>query len=155
MAELHIDDDWKKQAQEEKKRLVEEAEKRKAAAAAPAGPAGVIPTQSAAPSARQSPSARAGGRPGREEREMPEASFGTLIQSMVTQILLYIGDLAVRGSEGMVNLDVAKHNLDTLSLLEEKTKGNLTAEEKEMLDNALYETRMRYISVASRHAELP
>jgi hypothetical protein len=154
MAELHIDDDWKKQAQEEKKRLAEEAEKRKAAAA-PAGPAGVIPTQAASPSARPSSGGRSGGRSGREEREMPQASFGTLVQSMVTQILLYIGDLAVRGSEGMVNLDVAKHNLDTLTLLEEKTQGNLSAEEKEMLDNALYETRMRYISVASRHAELP
>ena len=154
MAELHIDDDWKKQAQEEKKRLAEEAEKRKTSAA-PAGPAGVIPTQTAAPSGRPSPSGRSGGRSGREEREMPQASFGTLVQSMVTQILLYIGDLAVRGSEGMVNLDMAKHNLDTLTLLEEKTKGNLSAEEQEMLDNALYETRMRYISVASRYAELP
>jgi hypothetical protein len=154
MAELHIDDDWKKQAQEEKRRLAEEAEKRKAAA--PPGPAGVIPSATVpAPAARPAPSARTGGRPGREDREMPPASFATLVQSMVTQVLLYTGDLAVRGSEGMVNLDMARHNLDTLALLEQKTQGNLVPEEKEMLDNALYETRMRFISIASRHAELP
>ena len=149
MAELHIDDDWKKQAQEEKKRLAEQAARDRPAA--PAGPAGVV--TSAKPAAPPAAAARGGGR--RNEREMPEASFSTLVQSIVTQILLYVGDLAVRGSEGMTNLDMARHHLDTLGILEEKTRGNLTPEEKEMLDGALYETRMRFINVSSRHAELP
>ena len=51
----------------------------------------------------------------------------------------------------MINLDMAKHQIDILGILEEKTKGNLSDEEKHLLDAALYETRMRYVSVAAQH----
>jgi hypothetical protein len=46
---------------------------------------------------------------------------------------------------------MAKHQIDTLGLLEEKTANNLTPEEKRVLDSALYETRMRYVNVASQY----
>ena len=81
---------------------------------------------------------------------MPPASFPTLVQSILTQILFYLGDLSQRGSEPNVNLDMAKHQIDILGVLEEKTRGNLSEEEKQLLDTALYETRMRYVSVASQ-----
>ena len=139
MAEgLHIDTDWKKQAQEEKRKLAEE--EAKTAAQAP-------PPAVAAPA----PGAPAGRRPGRSGREMPPASFGSLINTLMTQALFYLGDLAPQGSEPTVNLDMAKHQVDTLSLLEEKTKGNLTEEEQRLLDTALYETRTRYVNVASQY----
>lgn len=156
---LHVDTDWKKQAQEEKRKLAEQEEKRKAAATAPAGvvpgaagPAGPTgaPTAGAAAAARQ-----AGGRGAAGQRELPQASFATLVQSILTQVLFYLGDLATRGGEPMINLDMAKHNIDTLSVLEEKTRGNLSDEEKRLLDAALYEGRMRYVALASRYAELP
>ena len=83
---------------------------------------------------------------------MPEASFPTLVNSLVTQILLYLGDLTPRGVEPQINLDMAKFNIDLLGVLEEKTKANLSEEEQKLLDNALYETRMRYVSVASQYA---
>jgi len=135
---IHIDTDWKKQAQEEKKRLVEE-EARKTAAAAPTVPASA------------GPSTAAPGRPGaRGRQELPPASFPTLVQSILTQILYYLGDLSTRGAEPNVNLDMAKHQIDILGILEEKTRGNLSEEEKQILDTALYETRMRYVSVASQ-----
>ena len=51
----------------------------------------------------------------------------------------------------VVNLDMAKHHIDTLAVIEEKTKGNLTPEEQRMLDAALYEARMRYVNVASQY----
>jgi hypothetical protein len=57
----------------------------------------------------------------------------------------------VRGGEPVVNLDMAKHQIDTLGVLEEKTANNLTPDEKRLLDAALYETRMRYVSVASQY----
>jgi Domain of unknown function (DUF1844) len=138
---LHIDTDWKRQAQEEKKRLAEE-EARKAkesAAAAPvvAAPPGTGPA---------SPRAAAG----RGRGELPPANFPTLVQSILTQVLFYLGDLTQRGSEPNVNLDMAKHQIDILGILEEKTRGNLTDEEKQLLDTALYEGRMRYVSVASQ-----
>ena len=158
---LHIDTDWKKQAQEEKKKLAEQEAQRKAAAASaePVGPAGVVPTTATAPAAAGGAGGRApakqGARGRRDAQELPEASLESLVQSIVTQILYYIGDIATRGGEGMLNLDMAKHNIDILNLLEEKTKGNLTPEEQQMLDAALYEVRMRYVSVASRYVDLP
>jgi hypothetical protein len=138
---IHIDTDWKKQAQEEKKRLVEE-EARKAAAAAPSA------SPSAAPTPGSPRPGAAGQRGGRQE--IPPANFPTLVQSILTQILFYLGDLTTRGAEPNVNLDMAKHQIDILGILEEKTRGNLTPEEKQLLDTALYETRMRYVSVAAQ-----
>ena len=126
---IHIDTDWKRQAQEEKKRLVEE-EARKARESAAAAPSAAAP--------------------GRPRGELPPASFPTLVQSILTQVLYYLGDLTARGAEPNVNLDMAKHQIDILGVLEEKTRGNLTPEEKSLLDTALYETRMRYVSVASQ-----
>jgi hypothetical protein len=138
---LHIDTDWKKQAQEEKKRLAEE-EARKAKEAAPAGAAPMTGAGPAMP--------RPGAAAGRGRAEMPAASFATLVQSILTQVLYYLGDLTARGAEPNVNLDMAKHQIDILGVLEEKSRGNLGAEEKQLLDTALYETRMRYVSVASQ-----
>ena len=129
---LHIDTDWKKQAQEEKRKLAEQEQKKAAEAQAAAPPKG----RSAAP--------------GRQTREVPPASFASLVNSLLTQALFYLGDLAPQGSEPMLNLDMAKHQIDTLSVLEEKTKGNLTPEEQRLIDSALYEARMRYVGVASQ-----
>ncbi len=158
---LHIDTDWKKQAQEEKRRLAEEEQKRAAAgkersapSAVSGGPASAGPgsPSGATPPGAQPARGRAGSPRARGERELPEASFPTLVNSLVTQILLYLGDLTPRGVEPQVNLDMAKFNVDLLGVLEEKTKGNLSPEEQKMLDNALYEVRMRYVSVASQYA---
>ena len=76
----------------------------------------------------------------------------TLVNSLMTQVLLYLGELAPRGAEPQVNLDMAKFNIDLLGVLEEKTKGNLTPDEQKLLDTALYETRMRYVQIASQYA---
>jgi hypothetical protein len=153
---LHVDTDWKKQAQEEKRKLAEQEEKRKTAATAPAGVVPGAASAAAAPSAGAAPSGRqAGGRGAAGQRELPPASFATLVQSLLTQVLYYLGDLSTRGGEPMINLDMAKHNIDTLSVIEEKTRGNLSDEEKRLLDAALYEARMRYVALASRYAELP
>jgi hypothetical protein len=59
--------------------------------------------------------------------------------------------LATGGAEPAVNLDMAKYQMDMLGVLEEKTKGNLTPTEQHLLDAALYEVRMRYVSVASQY----
>ena len=133
---LHIDTDWKKQAQEEKRRLAEQEQKKAAE------------SQASAATSRRAPAAGPGGRP---QRELPPASFSYLVNQILTQALYYLGDLTPQGGEPMVNLDMAKHQIDTLSILEEKTKGNLTEEEQRMLDTALYEGRMRYVSVASQY----
>src|SRR6476619_4222504 len=98
---LHIDTDWKKQAQEEKRKLAEEAEKKKEQerASAPAGG----PAPSATASAGPGPSAPRG-----RGGALPPASFGALVQSLVTQVLFYLGDVTPRGVEPQINLDMAK-----------------------------------------------
>jgi len=157
---LHIDTDWKKQAQEEKRKLAEEEQKRAAEreaakTAAPAMGADVGGAMSAG-GATSAPASSARGRAGSpgapRERAIPAATFATLVSSLVTQVLLYLGDLTPRGVEPQVNLDMAKFNVDLLGVIEEKTKGNLSAEEQKMVDNALYEVRMRFVSVASQYA---
>lgn len=136
---LHIDTDWKKQAQEEKRRLAEEEAKKKQAAP---------PAQATPDTSGVTRSAGARSRPGRGE--LPPASIQTLIQSTMTQALFHLGDLATRGEQPSVNLDMAKHHVDTLAVLEEKTRGNLTEEERAALDTAMYESRMRYVAVATQ-----
>jgi len=152
---LHIDLDWKKQAQEEKKRLEEEEKKRaeeRAGAGAATTPAAVVPgvgapaavTGGAAAGSRRA--ARAAG----QSRELPAASIATLAQSLVTQTLYYLSDQAARTGDEMANMDMAKHLIDTMGVLEDKTQGHLTEEERTFLDTALYEARMRFIAVAGQ-----
>ena len=137
---LHVDDDWKKQAQEEKRKLVEQEQER-AAKTPPAGP--VAPVSTAGP-ATASPAR------GRTGREAPQANFASIVQSLWTQAMLYLGELAPAGGEPMLNLDMAKYQFDLLSILESKTKGNLNDEEQRLLDAAIYETSSRFINVASQ-----
>ena len=134
---LSVDNDWKKQAQEEKRKLAEEQAKKKAEAAAPPP----VPSD-------LSPAAKLAGGKGKAE---PGGSFETLVQTLLTQTLYYLGELAQMGGEGNVNLDRAKHQVDVLTMLEEKTANNLTEHEKQRLDIALYESRTRFISVASQY----
>ncbi|HEX4794790.1 MAG TPA: DUF1844 domain-containing protein [Humisphaera sp.] len=139
---IHIDDDWKKQAQEEKRKLAEQEQQR--AAKAPAAPP---PTSASAGGAASAAAASARGR----GREIPPANFAAIVQSLWTQAMLYLGELAPSGAEPMVNLDMARHQFDLLGILEAKTKGNLDAEEQRLLDAALYETSSRFINVASQY----
>jgi hypothetical protein len=143
-AGLHIDTDWKRQAQEEKRKLAEEEQRKAVAAAAPAATA---PSPTAAPVAAGRPGAA--GRRG--ARELPPANFASLVNSVMTQAMFYLGELAPQGGEPVVNLDMARHQLDTLSVLEDKTRGNLNEDEQRLLDTALYETRNRFVTVASQY----
>ena len=155
---LHIDLDWKKQAQEEKKRLEEEEKKRaeeRAGAGSATTPSAVVPGMAGA--GVQAPGAGAAGSrrtartaAGKGSRELPPASIATLAQSLVTQTLYYLSDQAARTGDEMANMDMAKHLIDTMGVLEDKTQGHLTEEERGYLDTALYEARMRFIAVAGQ-----
>jgi hypothetical protein len=166
---LHIDDDWKKQAQEEKRRLAEQQQKAAAAPPAPRGaPGGMAIGPGMAPAmapgaAPGDPRAGPSGpgmspspagpavRPGaRGARQLPEASFATLVQSLLTQALFYLGELSPYGGEPVLNLDMARHQVDMLGILEQKTANNLNEDEKRLLDAALYDVRNRFVQVASQ-----
>jgi hypothetical protein len=83
-----------------------------------------------------------------EEPEMPPPSFEMLIQTFAMQVLVALGQIPDPiEKKPVVRLGVARHFVDTLALLEEKTKGNLTPEEEQLLDGTLHQLRMAYVSV--------
>jgi len=81
---------------------------------------------------------------------LPPASFEFLVLSMRTQTeaqlgLLHFGDPKDRPKP---NLQLARHSIDMLAVLQEKTKGNLSLEEQRLLENSLTELQFRYVQVA-------
>ncbi len=70
----------------------------------------------------------------------------------MTQVLYYLGDLASAGTQPAVDLDMAKHQLDTLGMLEDKTKNNLTPEETKLLDAAAKPMKPAHGSSMSRRS---
>jgi len=119
-----IDDDWKTSAQAEKEKLVT-AEKEKAAQAAQSGPAG-----------------------------LPEhIGFKELISLFATQALMYLGAIPDQSGRAMVSLEVAKLNIDLLGVVQDKSKGNLSAQEQEMLDGTLNELRQQFVEVTKAVAK--
>jgi hypothetical protein len=61
----------------------------------------------------------------------------------------------VTGQPGTANLAAAQQIIDILSLLEQKTRGNLTAEERQLLEQLLYELRMRYVEASKTAPDEP
>ena len=77
-------------------------------------------------------------------------SFAAFVLSLAHTTAVHLGDVPdpVSGSSGQVNLAAAHQMIDILSLLEVKTRGNLSAEERQLLDQILYELRLRFVEVA-------
>ena len=113
---LHIDDDWKAEAQAEKEKLSKE--------------------ESAA-------------EPASERGPLPGPSFSLLVISLVSQARICLGDLENPiTKKKQLDLEAAKHHIDMLEMLDAKTSGNLSDEEKNLLDSVLYELRMRYVQLS-------
>ena len=74
-------------------------------------------------------------------------TFLGFVLSLAATVALHFGDMPdpQTGQAPKPNLAAAGHLIDILALLEQKTRGNLTAEERSVLDQVLYELRMRYI----------
>lgn len=81
-----------------------------------------------------------------EEFVPPEPSFPFFITTLAMQASIALGD-AQNPADGKKeeSLPQAKFLIDTLGMLQEKTKNNLTSEENSMLEGILYELRMRYV----------
>ena len=81
-----------------------------------------------------------------EAFQLPEVSFSTFIFSLSSSALFHFGEVAdPTTGEKQKNLPMAKHTVDILGMLEEKTEGNLTDDEAQLLKNILYDLRMRYV----------
>jgi len=117
-----VDEDWKKEAQREKEILAaqEKAQKKKGEAERRRGP-------------------------------LPKGNIAALISMLVTQASFALGLLRVEGQEEKEpDLELARYNVDMLETLEEKTKGNLTEAEQNILKNALSDLRMAYVEIADK-----
>jgi len=82
---------------------------------------------------------------------MPEVTFSAFIMSLNTSVLFHLGvieDPATR--KKLVDLDLARHGIDTLTLIQEKTKGNISRDEEEMLKNILYDLKLRFVQTAKK-----
>ena len=92
-----------------------------------------------------------------EPEVAPErVDFSTHILSLASSALISLGKMPAPGGETIeTDLDAAKHLIDVLGVLQDKTKGNLTATEQNFLQNALYELRMAYVEVTNALARPP
>ena len=123
------DEDWKQQAKREKEQLDEQQKS--------------APRQTPAaetPSAKSDP---------QQTRQLPPADFNSHVSSLVIQVLYCLGKIQDPGGKNPpIDLDLAKHHIDVLQMLEEKTNGNLNEEEKKLLASSLHEVRLHYVSAA-------
>jgi hypothetical protein len=87
---------------------------------------------------------------------MPEASFAGLVQLIAMQALVGLGGFAgPSGQEIPPNLELAKHHIDLLDMLDRKTAGNLQPDEKRILDTTLHQLRMAYVEAVRGGAPMP
>ena len=133
---LIIDSDWKSQARAEKDRLSQKVE-----------PAKPVATPAAA-------AAAAGGAPAEGGEEgAQEPGIQDIISLLMTQALTYMGAFPdPRTGRAVVSLEMAKVFIELLRVLEEKTKGNLTAQESTVMARVLNELRLEFVEV-SRYVE--
>ena len=81
----------------------------------------------------------------------PALSFTAFVLSLASTAAIHFGDIPdpQSGEPSEPNLEGAAQMIEILSLLEQKTKGNLTAEERQVLEQLLYELRMRFVQASS------
>ncbi len=84
-----------------------------------------------------------------------EITFERFLASLYMTAMLQLGLMRQQGGQPQVDIIGARQTIDTLSLISEKTKGNLTAAEANFLQNSLYELRMAYVEVTNALARPP
>ena len=126
-----VDEDWKSQVQAEKEALERRKQEQRQQDEEPASAAQAEP-----------------------DVPLPPPSLEMLAGSLAMQAMIAMGLMRVpAGGEPEVHLDQAKHFVDTIAMLEEKTEGNRTPEETAMLSNLLHELRMAYLAVQHGQAD--
>ena len=79
----------------------------------------------------------------------PRVGFVAFLYSLASSAAVHFGDVAdpTTGEKRTPNLEQAGHVIEVMVMLEQKTKGNLSNEERQFLDQVLYELRMRFVAV--------
>jgi hypothetical protein len=79
--------------------------------------------------------------------KLPDLSFTAFVLSLASTAAIHFGDLPdpQSGEHAEIHLEGAAQMIEILALLEQKTRGNLTLEERQMLEQVLYELRLRFV----------
>jgi hypothetical protein len=91
---------------------------------------------------------------GRSAKEF-EMTFERFLASLYMTAMLQMGLMREQGQQPGIDIIGARQTIDTLSLVAEKTRGNLTPTEQNFLQNSLYELRMAYVEVTNALARAP
>lgn len=130
-----VDDDWKSQVQAEKEELKKKEAEAQETESDSSSEASAAPVDSAA------------GQSDDAMPELPPASIMMLITTLGAQAMSALGFMPDPSTgQTSKNRPLAKHLIDTLGLLEEKTKGNLTDEESGYLAETLHQLRMAFVT---------
>jgi hypothetical protein len=85
----------------------------------------------------------------RDAAVLPAVDFHTFVLSLGSSALLHLGELEhPEAGRAEKDLPLAKHTIDILAMLQEKTKGNLTPAEEKLMESLLYDLRLRYVSAS-------
>ena len=87
-------------------------------------------------------------RSGKSPGTLPPADFSTLILSLSTSALMHLGEIRNPETQRIeTHPAMAKHTIDLIDMLKKKTEGNLTDDEARLIDNILYDLRIRYCKI--------
>lgn len=95
----------------------------------------------------------AAGAPGAGHEDLPKPTFNELVQLLASQALYALGSRDPQTGQVIVALDLAQIHIDLLSILEEKTKGNLEDDEAQALSQTLSQLRLLYADTAKAVAQ--
>jgi Domain of unknown function (DUF1844) len=127
-----VDEDWKSQVQAEKEAAEKEVSQKEAA-------------QHPSPQ-----STRGAGTQPKGEVPLPPASLEMLVTTLVTEAMISLGQVPhPHTGEVLFQPQQAKYLIDTVDMLREKTKGNVTPEETELMEQLLHQLRLAYVQLTS------
>ena len=88
--------------------------------------------------------------PGSPSNGASSINFASFVLSLVHTAAVHFGDVGdpVTGEHHAPNLPLAQQMIEILAMLEEKTRGNLSAEERQLIEQVLYELRVRFVEVS-------
>lgn len=87
------------------------------------------------------------------ETPFPKIDLTTFFLSISSAAFMGLGITPQGTEEGEVDLELARQNIDLLELMNEKTRGNRTPEEDRLLQQLLFETRMRFVETQRRQSK--
>jgi Domain of unknown function (DUF1844) len=149
-----IDEDWKAQVQAEKEaaKTAHESPPQSTTATDPQAPGSA--GEPAAPSDSQTAASKPPDEFTSSDVEMPPASLVFLCTTQATQAMIALGQVPnpITGKTEL-RFKQAKHYIDTLGMLEEKTTGNRTPDETALFDDLLHQLRMAYVMLQRAPAE--